>query len=192
MEEAVRAAAVGSEPPDPFIPGPAELLEPLMRVLRGPALDDPELMVVAKQTAEQIENFRGGMREAQTEIGPELRRKLAGPGIRFPEFVRIVSLGMAKDLVTRVVPDADPSTATRLLRLPFAKTYIESSCSLQYAQLFEKHGPQRGDSRDLFHAGLADFADMFVVQDAKLSRHLLRLPSRAFTVLTIRELLTQD
>jgi len=192
MEEAVRAAAAGSAPPDPFIPDPAELLDPLKRVLRGPALDDPELKMVAKQTAEQIDDFREGMREAQTETGPELRSKLANVVFPFPEFVRIVAVDMAKDFITRIAPDANLSVAARgLLGLPFAKTYVEASCSLQYAQMFEKHAPQRGDSRDLFHAGLADFADDFIIHDAKLARHLLRLPSRRFSILTVRQLLAE-
>lgn len=142
MEEAVQAAVAASEPPDPFIQDPTALLNPLQLALQDPAFDDSELKDVAQQTAEQIEGFRESMREAQRETRSELRRQLGtGSVIPFPEFVGIASLDIAKDLVTRVASDADPSAAARLLGFPFARTYIEGSCSLLYAQLFEKHVP---------------------------------------------------
>jgi hypothetical protein len=61
--------------------------------------------------------------------------------------------------------------------------------SLAYAETFEGHAPDMGDSRDQQHAVLASAADVFVTQDPKLLILGARIPGTGLRVMGLRSFL---
>jgi len=186
--EAIVAATAGVAPPSPYVSDAVRLRAALGQMAIGEIEDLPSTI---EATAEQIQAFRDAM-NAGRDKWEEIRKQFPASDrtIPFQEYFARSRVLLAEDMFKRLaLPPVAPGEAEGLLRIPYTRAYIDASASLLYAYSFEGRHADQGDSRDLMHAAVAAYADLFVLNDARFFRVLKRIPDRPFEVATLAEFL---
>ena len=181
-EQSVAAVLSGGVPPDPFVSDPERLESGLSSILRGDEASRSDLQTLARVTAGEINSYLAKMKEARDATREDLTefRRSGAPVPEFSAYFDGARRLLAKGLLEQQNHEATEAEVEELLRMPYPRSYMGAAASLLYAYNFEKREPNRGDLRDKMHAGVAEFADVFVVNDRKLVRILERVPGRGY------------
>jgi hypothetical protein len=189
MDE-IAAYAKGDPRPEPFLKEDDPVLNSL-RALAFPAQRDiAELMPVLDESRVQRQEFRDGMRAARNEVLKAVKG-LQSWKPSFGDYWGRLAEPFAEGYAERagVLDECKARGIAGLLALPGVRMGVGINLSLAYAETFDGHAPEMGDSRDQQHGVLASAADVFVTQDAKLANLLTRIPMPGLQIMDLRSFL---
>lgn len=192
LSDDMRCYARGEALSEPFITLSPEM-ESNLRELVNPNQHDikNKMLQFLKEIRQQKEGFKSGMSVIRNNWIMDVK-KLKGKRPSFEEFWKRYAEDLTECFAERagVLDACKKRSINGLLRVRSVRLCVGVNLSLIYAQHFEGHTPDIGDSRDIHHAILASAADTFVTQDRKFAGLLTRIPIENFEIMNLRDLIT--
>jgi predicted nucleic-acid-binding protein len=189
VKEAIRAYALGSPPPSPFISLPRNAKRVLEATIRRSTIPTDIHHII--KNAQRDKNEFLVVRSQRKELAlASLREKGIRPNpAEYPlaDFLQANELSMAEDFAERtgVLEQCRIRGIKGLLDLRGIGLVVRASLALWYAQTFQDRKPDPGDSRDMLQTILASTADTFVTDDGRLKKLLNSFPSTGLEIVNL-------
>jgi hypothetical protein len=188
----ITSYAKGAPRPEPFLEE-GDPVRNSLRALASPTQRDiDDLVPLMDESRAQREEFRDGMRAARNEV-LKSAKGLRGWKPSFLDYWGRLAEPFAEGYAERaeVLDECKVRGIAGLLALPSVRMGVGINLSLAYAETFEGHAPEMGDSRDQQHAVLASAADIFVTQDQRFATLLQRIPIAGLQIMDLCNFLSR-
>ncbi len=186
----IRSYALGTPAISPFsfLTPSVELAIRNLAYPTGSAL--AELRTILEETRSAKSAFRSFLETGRNEILP-YAQSIGGKHYKFEHYWSNNASWLAESMVERaeVLAEVKSRGIDGLLKVKSVALAVGANLSLMYSHHFENRVPKPGDSRDILHAIVGSYADVFVTQDGEFSRILNRVPVMGIQVVNLQALL---
>jgi len=192
LEGEIRAYAAGRPSPSPFQSVDSKLRGMLMN-------QDPEsragLLSVIRDEQDGIQKFKNELQDIMDSKIAPLVKKVKEQNLQqsFQEYMNVFEPEVAKSLadLSGCLEECLARGIQGLMSLRPVRICTYANISTDYARTYEGRSVNRGDSRDMHHAVLSSAAEVFITNDQRLIKTLMRDPPTGFEVMDPLTFLSQ-